>query len=344
MDYMMYIRVFLASFFTGLVVTYVTRLLAFKWGILDIPQGKLKIHRHPIPYLGGLAVYFTVVFNLFWNFYGSVGDYLHLIWIFLGITAAVSVGLYDDVYAISPSQKFVGQLICIPFILYTASFYKSVFLCNILGYLFSYFFIISLMNAFNLIDVMDGLATTVALTSVSSFFCIALHQGLYGLALVLSVIMGALASFLWWNKPNARIYLGDAGAHLYGVLIAPIPFFLSWSHKTAWGLLVPLAIVAIPLFEVTCLIIVRLSLSLPPHQGSPHHFCHFLLKKKWSKSAILWWVMGNGMAHSFWGFLLMEGFISFALFFIGALFLLIKWVSVVFNPFYHLFKKPRLSW
>ncbi|MBL4588336.1 undecaprenyl/decaprenyl-phosphate alpha-N-acetylglucosaminyl 1-phosphate transferase [Candidatus Babeliales bacterium] len=344
MDYIAYVKACLMSFSIGLVIIYAMRKIAFRWGILDIPKGVLKNHKQPVPYLGGLAVYLTIVFNLFWHFSDSLDNYIFLIWILLGITGVLLVGLYDDLYAMKPVQKFVGQFFCIPFILYSASFYKTIFLSHMLGYLFSFFFIISLINAFNLIDVMDGLATMVALTSVSSFFCIALYQGKYGFALLLSVVIGSLTSFLWWNKPAARIYLGDAGALLYGVMIAPIPFFLSWNHTTTWGLIAPLAIVAIPLFEVTCLILVRLSLSLSPYEGSPHHFCHFLLKKKWSKNNILCWTAAHGTAHSVWGFLLMEGHISTTIFFMGVLFFLIEWVVVVYDRFLCLFKKPCLSW
>ncbi len=339
---MVYGSVLIVSFITGFLLTVLMRYIAFKCSILDIPHGSLKIHKNPTPYLGGVAVYGGIIAGLVWHFSNTLLFSPTYLWIFFGITGMLLLGLYDDIFMISPAQKFLGQAFCTTLLLHAGSLSKTVFLSDPLWYVGSFFFVMSLVNAFNLVDVMDGLATTIAIISLSSFFCIACLQGAYEYSLILLIVIGSLAGFFCWNKPIARIYLGDAGALLIGTIVAIAPFFLSWSHETAWGFLTPLAIVGIPLLEVFCLIVIRLALSIPPYQGSPHHFSIFLQKKGWSKWHILFWTMGNGIFLSGLGFGLMQKIISPALFFLLGFFFLLQWVYVVLDALILQIKKTRI--
>ena len=106
-----------------------------------------------------------------------------------------------------------------------------------------------------------------------------------------------------------------------------------------WGFVTPLAIVGIPLLEVACLIIIRLALSIPPYQGSPHHFSIFLQKKGWSKWYILFWTMGNGILLSCLGIGLMHKMISPVFFFLCCFFFLLQWVYVVLDDVLRQMKK-----
>lgn len=339
---MVYVSALIASLIAGFLLTALMRYIAFKYNILDIPHGSLKVHKRPTPYLGGVAVYGGIIIGLVLHFSDAVLFFPAYLWIFFGITGMLLLGLYDDIFMISPAQKFLGQAFCTMLLLHAGSLSKTVFLSHPLWYAISFFFIMSLVNAFNLVDVMDGLATTIAITSLSSFFCIALMQGAYEYSLILLIVIGALVGFFCWNRPVARIYLGDAGALLIGTIVAIAPFFLSWSHETTWGFLTPLAIVGIPLLEVFCLIVIRLALSIPPYQGSPHHFSIFLQKKGWSKWQILFWTMGNGILLSGLGFCLMQKIISPALFFLIGFFFLLQWIYVVFDALVVQIKKSRI--
>lgn len=151
--------------------------------------------------------------------------------------------------------------------------------------------ILTIVNGFNLIDVMDGLATTTALGCAVSFFTIAYFLGQNNVALLMISLIGALLAFLWYNKPKAQIYLGDAGALFIGGLLSVVPFIFSWREHNAAGFITPLIILAIPLIEVATLIIVRTSKGIPFYRPSPDHFCMYLRNKGWSVPHILLFVL-----------------------------------------------------
>ena len=189
-------------------------------------------------------------------------------------------------------------------------------------------------NAFNLIDVMDGLSTSVALWVSFSFFVLACIAHNYELALLLGALMGALAAFLWYNKPPARIYLGDAGSLFLGGILSGVPFFFQWGIYVQQGILVPLIIFAIPLLEVALLIIIRSYKGIPFYKASPDHFSLYLLRHGWSKWHIL------GYIHVLSSFLLtgallfLYRIISLEFFLLSGVLFILVWLAFLFN------KKP----
>ncbi len=110
------------------------------------------------------------------------------------------------------------------------------------------------------------------------------------IALPLVALGGSLMAFLWYNRPPARIYLGDAGSLWIGGFLAIVPLFFSWGSYNAHGYLTQFFILSIPLIEVFSLIVIRSYKRLPFYLGSPHHFCHYLQANGWSKRWILLYV------------------------------------------------------
>ncbi len=150
---------------------------------------------------------------------------------------------------------------------------------------------LTVINAFNLVDVMDGLATTIALCASTGFFIIGACQGKIFLMPVLASMMGALAGFLWFNWPRASIYLGDAGSLFIGGFLAVVSFNFHDAGGPITGYGVPSVILIVPLLEVVTLVVVRSYKGLPFYLPSPDHFSIYLRNNGWSKSAILAYVV-----------------------------------------------------
>ena len=210
----------------------------------------------------------------------------------MGITLLLIVGLIDDLMVLKPLHKFLGQFIAV-FCFLKAGFHLKINLfSNWWNICLSAFWMLSVINAFNLVDVMDGLASTLAIGAALSFLFIALVSHAFSVALLLCAFLGSVLAFLWYNKPVAKIYLGDAGSLFIGGLLANIPFLLDWGTYSEYGYLAPIVIVAIPGLEVTTLIIIRTYKGIPFFQGSPHHFSMYLKRRGWSIPLILAYVFG----------------------------------------------------
>ena len=283
------------------VVTPFFRFIAHKTGILDIPNGVLKKHEQATAYLGGIAVYvaaglaYFLLFRFLYSdlFFTALSGYY-----FLGITTLLGIGLIDDVFAISPFQKIVGQCVACVFFLRAGlyfkepllSFFLPTALCTpenifFIGIVLSLWWMLSIINAINLIDIMDGLAVTV---SFMALLGMVLYSGSLSNAALLLPFLGALVGFFFYNKPRASIYLGDAGSLVLGGVLATTPFIFEWGISCTLGRIVaPLIILLIPVVELCWLVWIRTYLRIPFYHGSPHHFALYLKRWGWSVKKIL---------------------------------------------------------
>lgn len=324
------IALILSIVFTRLLVPLIIS-FAHRFDILDIPHGSLKTHKIPTPYLGGVAIYGGILITLCF-FLPTLISLVHaqLTWLLIGSTGMLLVGLYDDVYVATPTQKFLGQFVCVGMLIKGGFVLKEAFFSHsILATAASVFLMLSVINAFNLVDVMDGLATTLGLCSGVTFFALAVAARNYSMSLLLIIFCGALIGFLPFNKPPARIYLGDAGALFIGAFLSAIPLIFSWSEYTPLGFFSPIIILGIPLLEVTMLVLIRLYLGIRPYHGSPHHFALFLQRKGWGKGMILCWTAAMSLILSALAVSFMYGQISFVILFGGLCLFFVHWVYVV---------------
>ena len=127
-------------------------------------------------------------------------------------------------------------------------------------------------NAFNLLDVMDGLAAGVGAVAALAFGVVALTTGEYPEAAASLALAGALGGFLVFNAPPARIYLGDAGSLAVGLTLGALAIAIRWSDRSAAGFLAPLAILAVPLADTAYVSVLRARAGKPFWHGSPDHF------------------------------------------------------------------------
>lgn len=278
-----------ALVFSFLVTAYLVPIfitLAKRLRFLDEPDGKIKQHANPTPYLGGLAVYCGFLCGLAL----TIPFENHITLLLVGSTLLLFIGLIDDLLVMKPYQKFFGQCLAALCFLKGGFYLKEHFFHTFWHLPLSFLWILSVINAFNLIDVMDGLASSVAIMVAVAFFVAAYLFGQPQEMILLAALIGALVAFLWFNKPNARIYLGDAGALFIGGFLATVPFLLNWGTYTGYGYLAPIIILAIPLLELVTLIVVRTYKRIPFYNGSRDHFSCYLQDNGWSKKQILGYV------------------------------------------------------
>lgn len=300
---------------------------ALRRNVTDVPDNNLKKHAQPVPYLGGVSVYmaFIVPLALAYPVENSV------LWLLLGVTLLLFVGLIDDLLVLRALQKFTGQLIAVVCFLKGGFVLKSVFFTSPLNVACAAFWMLSVINAFNLIDVMDGLSTITAIVASSTFFFMALYLQAYTVSLLLASFIGALIGFFIYNEPPAKIYLGDAGALFIGGFLAAIPIVLPWSDQSFDAYYAPAIVLAIPLIEVVSLIIIRSYLGIPFYQGSPHHFSLYLKRRGWSVWKILLFVIGSGTSLSLMAFSFLCGQISLLLLCVLFACFLLTWSFVIFG-------------
>ncbi len=259
-----------AFLLAGLLASYLTpqaRVAALRLGILDKPDGKLKKQAEPVPYLGGLAVFLAFLLSL-----GLFVEFdRHLLALLLAGTLALLVGLVDDFGALSPLAKLVSLGVAVFAMLRAGVVVELVELPFALHWLLAAFWLLLVANAFNLVDVMDGLATSLALLAALGMGLVAAFTGQVLLATTALALAGSLAGYLPANWPPARIYLGDAGSLSVGMILGALALALRWSEVSPAGFLAPLALLAVPLSEVVFLVLVRSRRGIPFWRGSPDH-------------------------------------------------------------------------
>lgn len=320
----------LFSIFVSFSITYyfvpILITLAKKFNITDKPNLTLKKHEAAIPYLGGLAVFlgFLISISMFLPFDNNI--FLLLCGSFL----LVILGLIDDLIDLSPFNKIIGQSFAVLCFLRGGLVLKESFLGNWINILISLFWFLYLINSFNLIDVMDGLSSTVALSASIMFLIFALIQGNVVAVVFVSSLIGALFAFFYFNKPPAKIYLGDSGSLFVGGILACFPFLISWSEVSSIGYLAPLLILFLPIYEVAALVFIRTWKGIPFFKGSRDHFSLYLLDRGISKYRILVIVVLASILMSILSFILYFSLLPFVFLLVIFVALLFLWLGIVF--------------
>ncbi len=318
---------FFLSFLISSYLTPLLCLLAQRLQFVDHPDGVIKTHRYAVPYLGGVGVYGGFLFSLIIMTSFDFRIFLLVV----GATLLLLLGLIDDLVVLKPYQKFLGQCI-VSLLLLKAGFYlKHHVFYNIWNVPLSLLWTLSIINAFNLVDVMDGLATLIAICATITFMIIAWYLHHYLVFMVLTAFLGALAAFFWYNKPPARIYLGDAGSLFLGGFLAVVPFLFDWGTHNIYGFLTPLIILAIPLLEIFSLIIIRSYKGIPFYKGSADHFSSYLLAQGWHKEAVLKYIALLSLYGGIVAVLFMQGTLSLMTTTCYGLLFLIVWIAVLIH-------------
>ena len=254
--------IILVAFITSALLVPCTKKLAYFLGALDIPN-KRKVHKKPMPRLGGLAIYGA--FLLGYMLYGN--NSIEMLSILIGSFIIVMLGTIDDIKPIdNATYKLIFQLMAAAVVV----FYGHIYLHDItilgfninfptpLNYIITILFIVAITNAINLIDGLDGLAGGISSIYFATIAIIAfILNKAGGLDVTLALIMlGATIGFLIYNFPPAKTFMGDSGSLFLGFIIAVISL-LGFKGATLTSFIIPILILAIPIFDIVAAIIRR---------------------------------------------------------------------------------------
>ncbi|RMG58026.1 MAG: undecaprenyl/decaprenyl-phosphate alpha-N-acetylglucosaminyl 1-phosphate transferase [Deltaproteobacteria bacterium] len=273
-----YLLAFASAFFVSYYTTPVAREAAVRCGVVDRPDGKLKNHDRVVPYFGGLAIYlaFLVGISLTFEFTAEV------LAILLGGSIVVLVGLIDDLGRISPGAKLAGEGIAILVLLKSGVMVKVIYLGFPLQVAVTVFWMLLLTNAFNIIDIMDGLSAGIGGIGALFMFVVSVMNGNAPIAVLSAALAGALFGFLPHNFSPASIFMGDAGSLLVGYLLGAFSIMGKYMTKNHMGFIVPAVIFGIPLFDTLFVSWIRFMRGESIFRGSRDHFA--LRLRKWRLS------------------------------------------------------------
>ncbi len=301
----------LSGAFTGLM-----RRWSARHGFVDRPGGH-KAHAAPVALGGGVAVTAAVVLPVLCGAAAAgLLRYAEASWlprcvalhlggivaktpVALGIAAAASalcwLGLYDDRRPLGPGVKLLVEAAIVVGLV--AGF--DLRLLSHLGWwpstVLSVLWIITLINSLNFLDNMDGLAGGVTVIAAGVFGAMALSAGQVFVPTLCWLLVGAVAGFLPYNLPPARIYLGDAGSLVLGFLLAVLTILTTFADASQGqrpvGLVAPLVVMAVPLYDTASVVFFRWRLGRPIWKGDRRHFSHRLVRSGMSRRravAVIW--------------------------------------------------------
>jgi UDP-GlcNAc:undecaprenyl-phosphate GlcNAc-1-phosphate transferase len=269
---------FLLSFVFALYWTPLMRKAALQLGIMDRPDGKLKKHDDAVPYFGGIAVYSAFLLTV-----GLLTDFGHeTLGLLLSGSIALMVGLIDDFGVLNPAQKLAGQTLAALVLVKSGTYIKLTFLPVWLAIPLTILWILAVMNALNIIDIMDGLASGVSVIAALSIAIANFMSGRNSIAFLSIVLAGAVLGFLRHNFHPAKIYLGDAGSLFIGFMLAALSMNAGYTRMNLLAVISPVLILGIPLFDLFLVMYIRWRNGNPVMKGSPDHFALRLRRCKLS--------------------------------------------------------------
>lgn len=266
-----------AALLLATILTPVAMRVATRLGVIDRPDKGLKRHRAPTPYLGGAAIFLATVVTVVAAKFLESGSPRGVVGMLAGATVVFALGLYDDFSPLSPKLKLLFQAGAAAIPIYFGIHIK--FIANPLGAVgLTLFWLVGVTNAFNLLDIKDGLCGGVAVVAAGWFWFIAGQNGRTNDALTAAALMGAGLGFLRYNRPPARVFMGDAGSLFLGFILASVAIGQGYSMNANLGVIAPLLILGIPIFETLFVMAVRWQQGKPVLMGSPDHIVLRLIR------------------------------------------------------------------
>ncbi len=289
------------SFAVSVALTAAIRHMAVRWEFFDHP-GDRKMHRNPVPLMGGVAIvgtFYAVIFaHVFFlsqtretgvaslleqleALFGE-GSRVKLGGIFAGSFLIFLLGIVDDLKALPPWLKLVGQIAAAAVLVLSGIRLELFVLSNVwLSALVTIFWIVFMTNAMNFLDNMDGLSGGVSVIAAFSFFlCVQpVEQEL--VRMLLMVFAGAVAGFLYHNLNPARIFMGDAGSMFNGYILATVAVVGTFHVETTpsrIAVAAPLLALSVPLFDTFSVVYIRWRSGESIMLGDKRHFSHRLVE------------------------------------------------------------------
>lgn len=250
--FLQYLVVFLIALGISYFVTPIIARLARTFKILDKPA-KNKLHKKPIPRLGGLAIFIAYFLSLLitGNLDSSSGI------IIIGGTAVLALGILDDIFKVPAVIKFIFIAILTYMLarqglavsLFGRFFYLNLFITLL--------WIVGVTSAFNAVDNMDGLSGGLGAIAAITFFIIAIRTFQWGWAALAVALCGALLGFLRYNFNPAKIFMGDSGSLFLGFTLASLGIRGEWSTNAIKASIIPILVLGVPIFDLAYIVIRR---------------------------------------------------------------------------------------
>jgi UDP-GlcNAc:undecaprenyl-phosphate GlcNAc-1-phosphate transferase len=267
------------------------RKVALRFHVLDHPINEVKTHTKPVPYLGGIAIWFSfiitqIVLRFTTNF--PTGTLHALRGIFIGGILIIILGILDDLHirGLHYTVKFIIQIAaaCI-LVLFDI---RIKFINNIvISIVLTVIWVVGITNAFNLIDIMDGLSSSVAVIASLGFLLISLPTEMLYVNFASIALMGACLGFIPYNlSKQYRIFLGDTGSLFIGFVLSALALGTSFTTVNRVSVFAPILVLGIPIYETLLLIFHRLKRGISPFLGSKDHFALRMEKLGLSRSTI----------------------------------------------------------
>ncbi len=303
------------SFVLSVLLTWGVRGWARRRGFVDRPGGH-KRHAQSVALGGGIAIFLSVALPVlagvllarFLATGAALPDWLPpflaphlsgiaeklplLLAILAGALILHVVGLVDDIRALGPWSKLAVELPVALTLTAGCGIRAAEALGPALSIAVTTFWIVLIVNAFNFLDNMDGLSAGVAAIAAAIFACSATLSGQIFVPTLAWVLVGALLGFLWFNFSPASVFMGDAGSMVVGYLLAVLTILTTYYDPGQGyrpvGVLVPLVVLAVPLYDVASVVAHRLKAGESPFRGDQRHFSHRLVNRGMStRSAVL---------------------------------------------------------
>lgn len=274
-----------ASFVVSSSITPIMRTLALKKGITDKPNEIHKTHSKPVPYLGGLAIVLATILvtygsSLLTNF--TEQSFFLASTILVPALFMAIIGLIDDIRKLKPWPRFIAQntlAVIVALSLISTSTLGSPTGISLLDFAITLIWLVGIPNAINFFDNIDGGASGAVAIIAAALTLIAFQNGQVLISAMASVLAGSTIGFLVWNRPPARIYMGDAGALFLGTLIASLTIRVDSNDSIGYfGLLIPLLLLAIPILDTSVAVLSRMRRGISPFQGGKDHLSHRIVR------------------------------------------------------------------
>jgi UDP-GlcNAc:undecaprenyl-phosphate GlcNAc-1-phosphate transferase len=330
---LVYFLVFDVSFVLALLFTPMMRAFSRRWGWVDAPDSERKIHTDAMPLLGGLGVFAAFALNVVLGYFvvlplatraalpvvnaPEVAMYLEgafavmpkLLVVLAGGALMVGIGMYDDKHELSARAKLIAQIVIASAVALSGVRITLFIESYLVGFVLTVLWIVTITNAMNFLDNMDGLCAGIGFICSMLFAVIAGLQQQYFVCLLGLALAGALLGFLPYNFKPATIFLGDAGSHFVGYMLAVLPilgtFYQPWS-PTMLPVLIPLLVLAVPLFDMAMVMWIRIRQGQPVYRGDVNHISHRLVRlglpQSWAVTLIylITLTLGLGAAVLLW--------------------------------------------
>ena len=277
-----------AAFVLAIVVSFsitpLVKRMAYKVGAIDVPKDERRMHKTPIPRLGGLAIFIAFLFAVL--IFVDIDKQFQ--GILLGAIMIVILGVMDDIMTLKALPKFLVQIAAAGVAVYHGCVIQFVSNPNVfseytylnLGWIsvpLTIIWIVAITNAVNFIDGLDGLAVGVSAISTASLLVIALMVREWAICIILAALLGSCLGFIPYNMNPAKIFMGDTGATFLGFILACLSVQGLFKFYAVISFAVPFLVLGVPIFDICFAFLRRILKGQNPMKADRGHVHHRLI-------------------------------------------------------------------